>query len=204
MIAALKGTLTEKTASEAIVDVAGVGYRVFLSSLALMKLPEEGQWVQLRVRTVVREDALELFGFLSRAEEEMFLLLTSVSHVGPRLALTVLSGLELPELVAALARGEVARLTKIHGVGKKTAERLVLELKEKVKPLQLAAVAGGGANELPAAAQPVTDLVSALLNLGYKAPQAEQAAHGATERLGQEASFQALFREALRSLRTGT
>ena len=151
MIAALRGTLQEKNLDEAIIDVGGVGYRVFFSSLTLGKLPAEGQPVQVRVRTVVREDAFELFGFLTRAEEEMFLLLTSVSHVGPRLALTVLSGMEVPELVAAIAKGEVARLTKIHGIGKKTAERLVLELKEKVKTLHLEAVAKGAATPAPAA-----------------------------------------------------
>jgi len=201
MIAALRGTLVEKSLEEAIIDVAGVGYRVLLSSLAIGKLPAEGQPVQVRVRTVVREDAFELFGFLSRAEEELFLLLNSVSHVGPRLALAVLSGMEVPELVAALSRGEVARLTKIHGVGKKTAERLVLELKDKVKTLHLEQVA---AQAKPAAPEsgPMADLVSALINLGYKQPQAEKAAESASERLGGEAAFQALFREALKVLRT--
>ena len=143
MIAALRGTLVEKSLEEAVIDVGGVGYRVAFSTLTLGKLPAEGQPVQVRVRTVVREDAFELFGFLTRGEEEMFLLLTSVSHVGPRLALTVLSGMEVPELVVAIAKEEVSRLTKIHGIGKKTAERLVLELKDKVKTLHLEAVAQG-------------------------------------------------------------
>jgi holliday junction DNA helicase RuvA len=130
------------------------------------------------------------------------MLLTSVSHVGPRLALAVMSGMEVPELVAALGRGEVARLTKIHGVGKKTAERLVLELKDKVKTLHLEQVA---AQDRPAA--PVSghlaDLISALVNLGYKQPQAEKAAEVVSERLGAEAALQALIREALKLLRTG-
>jgi Holliday junction DNA helicase RuvA len=202
MIAALRGTLVEKSLDEAIIDVGGVSYRVAFSTLTLGKLPAEGQPVQVRVRTVVREDAFELFGFLTRGEEEMFLLLTSVSHVGPRLALTVLSGMEVPELVVAIAKEEVARLTKIHGIGKKTAERLVLELKEKVKTLHLEAVAKGAVIPPPPAG-PMADLVSALLNLGYKAPQAEKAAEVAGERLGPEAAFQALFREALKVLRSG-
>ncbi|MBN1203809.1 MAG: Holliday junction branch migration protein RuvA [Myxococcaceae bacterium] len=202
MIAALRGTLTEKNLEDAVIDVAGVGYRVAFSMLTLGKLPAEGQPVQVRVRTVVREDAFELFGFLTRAEEEMFLLLTSVSHVGPRLALTVLSGMEVSELAVALGKGEVARLTKIHGIGKKTAERLVLELKDKVKELHLEAVARG-ATAPPPAAGPMADLVSALLNLGYKAPQAEKAAELVGERLGPEAAFQTLFREALKVLRSG-
>ncbi|MFL5349572.1 MAG: Holliday junction branch migration protein RuvA [Hyalangium sp.] len=202
MIAALRGTLVEKSLEEAIIDVGGVSYRVALSTLAIGKLPAEGQPVHVRVRTVVREDAFDLFGFLTRGEEEMFQLLNSVSQVGPRLAMTVLSGMEVPELVAALSRGEVARLTKIKGIGKKTAERLVLELKDKVKELHLEAVAQG-ATASPPAAGPMADLVSALLNLGYKAPQAEKAAELAGERLGPEAEFQALFREALKVLRSG-
>lgn len=204
MIAALRGVVAEKNLEDAVIDVGGVGYRVHFSVLTLGRLPPEGQQVQVRVRTVVREDALDLFGFLSRAEEEMFLLLTTVSGVGPRLALMVLSGMEVPELVAALSRGEVARLTKIHGVGKKTAERLVLELKEKVKTIHLEAVARGAAPAAPADSGVRADLVSALLNLGYKQPQAEKAADVAAERLGADANFQALFREALKALRTGS
>jgi Holliday junction DNA helicase RuvA len=201
MISRLRGTVLEKDLEDATIDVGGVGYRVNFSSLVLGKLPADGQPVDVRVRTVVREDAFELFGFLSKAEEDLFLLLTAVTRVGPRLALTVLSGMEVAELVAALSRGEVARLSKIHGVGKKTAERLVLELKDKVKNIHLEAVARGTA---PAAASGTqSDLVSALLNLGYKQPQAEKAAELASERLGAEASFQALFREALKALRSG-
>jgi Holliday junction DNA helicase RuvA len=200
MIAALRGIVQEKSVDEAVIDVGGVGYRVNFSSLTLGRLPSEGQPVQVRVRTVVREDAFELFGFLSRAEEELFLLLNSVSHVGPRLALAVLSGMEVSELVAAIGRSEVARLTKIHGVGKKTAERLVLELKDKVKTLHLEQVAAQARPATPESSQQA-DLISALINLGYKQPQAEKAAESASERLGAEAAFQALFREALKVLR---
>ncbi len=200
MIGALKGLVLEKNLTEVILDVNGVGYRVALSLLSLARLPEVGQPMTLRVRTVVREDALDLYGFLSRAEEELFLLLTSVSHVGPKLALNVLSGLEVEELTASIARGDVARLTKIHGVGKKTAERLVLELKEKVKLLVLDGVpATKGKPVKPASA--TSDLISALVNLGYKEAQAEQAAQLAAERAGEDAPFEALFRESLKSLR---
>ena len=200
MIAQLRGVVVEKNLSDAVVDVNGVGYRVHFSLLTLARLPEEGQPVRVRVRTVVREDALDLFGFLSRAEEEMFQLLTSVSNVGPRLAMTVLSGMEVRELNDAIGHGDVARLTKVHGIGKKTAERLVVELREKVKLVQLYAEADGTS----APALDVRgDLVSALVNLGYKAAQAEKAADVASQRAGTDAPFELMFREALKGLRSG-
>jgi Holliday junction DNA helicase RuvA len=200
MIAQLRGVVVEKNLSDAVVDVNGVGYRVHFSLLTLARLPEEGQPVRIRIRTVVREDALDLFGFLSRAEEEMFQLLTSVSNVGPRLAMTVLSGMEVLELNDAIGHGDVARLTKVHGIGKKTAERLVVELREKVKLVQLQAEAEGTA----APAFDVRgDLVSALVNLGYRSAQAEKAADVASQRAGTDAPFELLFREALKGLRSG-
>jgi len=200
VIAGLKGLLVEKGPTEAIVDVQGVAYRVAVSAMASGRLPALGQPVSLRVRTVVREDALDLFGFLSKTEEELFLLLTSVSQVGPRMALNVLSGLDVGDLVAALSRGEVARLTKIHGVGKKTAERLVLELKDQVRLLGADGETKEGKRSTAPAA---SDLVSALVNLGYKASQAETAAALAVERAGDGAAFEAQLREALKALRTG-
>jgi len=200
MIAQLRGVVVEKNLSDAVVDVNGVGYRVHFSLLTLARLPEEGQPVRIRIRTVVREDALDLFGFLSRAEEEMFQLLTSVSNVGPRLAMTVLSGMEVRELNDAIGRGDVARLTKVHGIGKKTAERLVVELREKVKLVQLQAEAEGTAAP---AFDARGDLVSALVNLGYKSAQAEKAADVASQRAGTDAPFELLFREALKGLRSG-
>lgn len=198
MIAHLKGLILEKGATEAIVDVNGVGYRVAMSLLSLARLPEKGESVSLRIRTVVREDALDLYGFSSALEEDVFLQLTTVSHVGPKLAINVLSGLEVDELIGAIAKGDVARLTKIHGVGKKTAERLVLELKDKAKLLGSAAPTKATKS---ARASPKSDLVSALVNLGYKEAQAEQAAQLAEERVGGEAAFEVLFRESLKSLR---
>lgn len=197
MIAGLRGVLAEKGPTEAIVDVHGVHYRVAVSAMASARLPALGAPVTLRVRTVVREDALDLYGFLSRPEEELFLLLTSVSQVGPKMALTVLSGLETPELVGALAKGEVARLTKIHGVGKKTAERLVLELKDKVRLLVTPEVAAAASSRTAG-----SELISALVNLGYKPAQAEAAAEAARER-APDGAFEAQFKEALKALRTG-
>jgi Holliday junction DNA helicase RuvA len=197
VIASLEGVVAEKGLNDAVIDVNGVGYRVFVSLLGLARMPDEGQRIRLRVRTVVREDALDLYGFLTRAEEELFLLLTSVSQVGPKLALNVMSGLDADGLAQAIASGEVGRLTKIRGVGKKTAERLVLELKDKVKLVAGAKATVGG---VPASGAK-TDLVSALVNLGYKPPQAEKAADSATERAGADAPFEVLFREALKGLR---
>lgn len=201
MIASLNGVVAEKGLNEAIIDVNGVGYRVFFSLLSLARLAEVGQPARVRIQTVVREDALDLFGFLTPNEEELFNLLTSVSHVGPKLALSVLSGLELEDLVGAIARGEVARLTKIRGVGKKTAERLVLELREKVKLLSIEAAREAGVPR-PAVSGAKSDLVSALVNLGYKPPQAEKAAELAMDAAGEAAPFEALFREALKALRS--
>lgn len=199
MIASLKGVVAEKGLTEVIVDVAGVGYRVGVSLLALAQLPEAGQPVQLRIRTVVREDAFELYGFRTRTEEELFLLLTSVSHVGPKMALNVMSGLEVAELCAAIAKGDVARLTKLHGVGKKTAERLVLELKDKVK---LLGAPDGAKPARGAASAQLDDVISALVNLGYKPPQAQAAADTASKQHGPDAPFELLLREALKALRS--
>lgn len=199
MIAHLKGVVLERNLTDVVIDVNGVGYRVMVSLLGLSRLPEPGQPVSLRIRTVVREDAFDLYGFATRAEEELFLLLTSVSHVGPKMAVAVLSGLEVEELTGAIAKGDVARLTKIHGVGKKTAERLVLELKDKMKLVSLPADSKAKVSAKPPAS---SDLVSALVNLGYKEAQAESAAQLASERAGVDAPFEALFREAMKSLRS--
>ncbi|MBL9037171.1 MAG: Holliday junction branch migration protein RuvA [Archangium sp.] len=203
MIAALRGVVAEKSASDAVIDVQGVGYRVSLSLLSMAKLPETGAEVALRIRTVVREDAFDLYGFLSRQEEDVFLLLTSVSHVGPKMALTVLSGLEVDDLVGCIAKGDVARLTKVHGVGKKTAERLVLELKDKMKLLSVGAASSTAPSTSSKVPPARSDLVSALVNLGYKPPQAEHAAHVVAERVPEEAAFEVQFREALKVLRAG-
>ena len=194
MIARLSGTLLEKRGDLAVVDVGGVGYQVHLSLQSTARLPAEGGPVQLRTYTHVREDALQLFGFASEEEERLFLLLIEVSGVGPRLAQTILSGMPAGELAAALVGGEIARLTRISGVGKKTAERLVLELKDKLKTSDL----------LGRAEPPVVPLsgsgalVSALLNLGYKPATAERTADVVRRSLGPAAAVEDQLREALR------
>jgi Holliday junction DNA helicase RuvA len=178
-----------------VVDVGGVGYLVHLSAATAGALPPEGGQVALRVFTNVRQDAIELFGFATEDEESVFRALIDVKGVGPRAAQNILSGIEPRDLAQAIARGDVARLTKVKGVGKKTAERLVVELKEKL------AVLARAAGPAPRAGGDVLDqLAQALVNLGYKPAQAEQVAEalrGETDgkRLDE------LLREALKRLR---
>lgn len=173
MIALLTGKLAYKSLDHVIVDVGGVGYRVTVPLSTFYKLPDEGA-VQLRIHTSVKEDAISLYGFLSAAEKEMFALLLSVSGVGPKLAVNILSNIEAVELRTALAQADIRRLSAVPGIGKKTAERLSLELKDKVARLA----------PLPADAQPskdkgtqaasLDDVLSALVNLGYKDTQARK------------------------------
>jgi Holliday junction DNA helicase RuvA len=194
VIAHLSGILMEKRTDGAVVDVQGVGYLVYLSSQSQARLPAEGGRAQLRCYTHVREDALQLFGFATAEEEELFHLLISVSGVGPRLAVNILSGMPAPELATAIRHGEYARLTKISGVGKKTAERLVVELKDKLKT---AAIAAGRISQPP---PPTGDeaLLSALINLGYRPAAAERTAETVRRSLGPAAPLEDRLREALR------
>ena len=198
MIARLSGMLVEKSVDSAVVDVGGVGYFVHLSAQSVAKLGVPGSAVTLRTHTHVREDALQLYGFATQEEETLFHLLVSVSGVGPKLGVNILSGMPAVELARALVSGELARLTKIPGVGKKTAERLVLELKDKLKTSGLLVAGGEGA---PMPAGPADrQLVSALLNLGYKPAQVERAADVVRRALGAKAPLEEQLREALKAL----
>jgi Holliday junction DNA helicase RuvA len=196
MIARLAGTLIEKSADTAIVDVGGVGYLVHLSLQSMAGLPSEGARIELRTYTHVREDALQLYGFSGEDEERLFRLLIDVSGVGPKLALNVLSGMPAAELAAALAEEDVARLTRISGVGKKTAERLVVELKDKLKAAGIPTRSAGAA--VPISFAGGTALVSALVNLGYKPAAAERTADAVRRSLGFAAPVEEQLREALR------
>ena len=198
MIARLSGTVEEIGEATLVVDVQGVGYRVFLSTLALQKAPRVGERIKLRIQTVVREDAFDLFGFHTAEEEALFELLTTVSGVGPRVALTILSGIEPTELATAIKAGDLLRLKTVKGVGKKTAERLVVELRDKIGVLSGAAVSSAIIRP-PGVA---SDLISALVNLGYKPAQAERAADQAITKLGRESPMDGLVREALRAVRS--
>ncbi|MBP1633718.1 MAG: ruvA [Acidobacteria bacterium] len=194
MIALLRGRLLQKEATRLIVDVHGVGYEVLVPLSTFYPLPDVGAEVTLRVHTHVREDALALFGFLTALEQQLFERLIAISGIGPRLALAVLSGIEPADLARAVQAGDVHRLTRIPGVGKKTAERIGLELKDRL-PRDLAAAAGGDARAREGAVR--SDLVSALLNLGYHRPLAEKAADAALEAEGEAATFERTLRRAL-------
>ena len=194
MIGHLRGQILRKSPQEVVVDVAGVGYRVLIPVSTFYRLGEEGQPVSLRVHTHVREDALALYGFLSGPEQALFERLIDVAGVGPKLAINILSGIEAPDLVAALREGDVSRLTRIPGVGKKTAERLVVELKDRMPAL----VAPQG-SVAPAGQGMKGDLLSALANLGYSRAEAER---GVDRALREDADgrFEDLLRSALRML----
>lgn len=195
MIARLSGTLVEVRTNGVVLDVNGVGYEVSIPLGTFSALPPAGEKAVLHVHTHVREDALQLFGFATTQEKYVFERLLSVSGIGPKVALTVLSGLPLPELVAAIASQNARVLATIPGVGKKLAERLGLELKEK-----LALFGAGGAAGAPAAkASAVDDAIGALQNLGYKALQAEQAVEKAVTSVG-PSDLNKILQAALKSL----
>jgi Holliday junction DNA helicase RuvA len=199
MIARLTGRLIEKQATRLVLDVQGVGYDVQVPLSTFYHLPDAGGDVTLRIHTHVREDVIALFGFGTALEQELFERLIAISGIGPKLALAVLSGIDPVDLVRAVQAGDVGRLTLIPGVGKKTAERIGLELKDRL-PRQLAeelAVAGAPAGEMSVRA----DVVSALLNLGYHRPLAEKAVDAVLKSPGDQV-FERVLREALQRMGT--
>jgi Holliday junction DNA helicase RuvA len=200
VIAHLRGRLFDKQPHRLVVDVGGVGYDVFVPLSTFYRLGDPGDEVALRIHTHVREDALTLYGFATRLEQDLFERLIGVSGIGPKLALAVLSGIEPVDLVRAIERGDVARLTAIPGVGKKTSERLVLELKDRLpRPPSVDAGAGVAAPEAPLLRD---DVLSALLNLGYHRPLAERAVDAAIKSFGSstDAGFERTLKQALREL----
>ena len=195
MIAHLRGRILRKATQEAVIDVQGVGYRVAIPLSTFYRLGDLGAEASLLVHTHVREDVLALYGFLTEEEQTLFERLLSVSGVGPKVALGVLSGIEAPDLVEALRGSDVARLTRIPGVGKKTAERLVLELRDKMPPPGAAAAA-----DQPATASTSRDdLLSALVHLGYSRPEAERGVDKALKE-GRDGRFEDLLRRSLQVL----
>ncbi len=194
MIARLRGRLLEKAPEQIVVDAGGVGYQLFVSLNSFYRLPNPGIEVELHVHTHVREDALQLFGFLDAAERTLFLLLLQVATIGPRVALGILSGMEPPDLESAIADGDTRRLVAIPGIGKKKADLMVLQLRDKVRVLQQSRAASTTARRGGDAAE----AVSALVNLGYKQQEAERGVARAEE-AGARA-LPDLIREALRRL----
>ena len=195
MIAARRGAVAEKRPSRVVVDVGGVGYDVHVPLSTYYTVGDRGAEVALRIHTHVREEALSLFGFATRLELDLFERLIGITGVGPRLALAVLSGIEPPALLQALRTADVALLTGIPGVGRKTAERIVLELKDKL-PVPPAAEPDGAT--AAAGADLRGDVVSALLNLGYRRAPVERAVGAALKRDPDD--FEAALRQALREL----
>jgi Holliday junction DNA helicase RuvA len=206
MIAHLSGTLLAKHATSVIVDVGGVGYEVTIPVTTFYDLEEAGSQVQLRIYTHVREEALQLYGFKTARERELFTQLISVSGIGPKSAIAMLSGMSADEIITAIRTNNLARLTSIPGLGKKTAERLVIELRDKMSKLsspeleeQIAARASGAA---PSGDDVREDALSALVNLGYQRGAAEKAITHATQE-GGDLSVELLLRRALRTLSKG-
>lgn len=204
MIACLKGELLYKNSDALIVSVGGVGYEVFFPRTGFERLPELGGEIFLHIQMVVRDDAILLFGFLDAAEKEMFQTLVTVSGVGPRLALNILSGISPADIARAVTADDVYRLTKLPGVGKKTAERLCLELKDKVNFVPQA-MDSSRAKSIPAGQedQRIQDALSALLNLGYHGMKARDALNAVRRQAGKDfagMSLEDLIRQALRSL----
>ena len=197
MIAHLRGRILEKHPNRLVLDVDGVGYEVFVPLSTFYGLGEPGSEIALRIRTHVREDAFLLYGFATMLEQDLFERLIGVSGIGPKVALAVLSGIEPLDLVRAIERGDVARLTAIPGVGKKTSERIVLELKDRLPRVQSPTVGSGGTASGPSAMR--EDLLSALTNLGYHRPLAEKAVDSAVK-AAPEGHFEETLKRALREL----
>ena len=196
MIAHLRGRILEKQPNRVVVDVGGVGYDVAVPLSTFYGLGDAGAEVALRVHTHVREDAISLFGFATALELDLFLRLIGISAIGPKVGLAVLSGIEPVDLVTAIERSDLARLTAIPGVGKKTSERIVLELKDRL-PKVHAVAAAAGSEDAPVLRD---DLLSALMNLGYHRPLAEKAVDAALNAVGRDAGFERTLKQALREL----
>jgi len=200
MIALISGKIVYKGISHVIVDVQGVGYRVFIPLTTFYELPEAGQTITLHVHTNVKQDAINLFGFYTVQERDLFQLMISVSGIGPKMSMNILSGISAQELLRAISGGNVGKLVNIPGVGKKMAERLILELKEKVvKKMMLEEVPAADdqrkANEII-----MEDALSALVNLGYKSNVARDALDKVLRSSAEELGMDQLLKKTLKNL----
>ena len=203
MIAHVKGKIIHKSPESVIIDIAGVGYEVYIPLSTYYKLPETEEYVSLNTYTHIREDAMQLYGFLTQREKEIFQLLIGVSGVGPRLARNILSGIPADDLVSAVSSGDIARLKAIPGIGGKTAERLIVELRDKMTAIVRnhvgEVVASGVADKRDDISK---DVLSALVNLGYKGNLAEKAIEKAKQ-INTDATFEILLKESLKVLAHG-
>jgi holliday junction DNA helicase RuvA len=200
MIGYLRGQILNKKPNLVVVDVHGVGYEVHIPLTSFYDLPGEGNEVMLRIHTHVREDALTLFGFSSQREKEFFLKLISISGIGPKLAISILSGARVEELAQAVAEGDIARLTTIPGVGRKTAERVILELKNQLTKFLLPEQSQATLSSEAKSDALQDDILSALVNLGYPRPTAEKAFSTVLNSGESERTFEDLLRHTLRRL----
>lgn len=199
MIARLSGILIEKSITQCVVDVRGVGYRVVVPLTTFYELPEVGQSVVIHIHTHVREDAVNLYGFHSREERAVFQLMISVSGIGPKLAVNILSGITAGELIQALTKDDLKRLTGIPGVGKKTAERMILEMKDKAAKFGRETVPAG--TVAPKTGDQVSDdALSALVNLGYKGSAVKEVIDRIVRESKEVPSLDRLLKQALRTL----
>lgn len=200
MIALLSGKIAYKGISHLVVETQGVGYRVFIPLTTFYELPEAGQTITLHIHTSVKEDAIHLFGFYTREERELFQMMISVSGIGPKVAMNILSGISSAELLEAISGGHLAKLITIPGIGRKMAERLILELKDK-------AIKKMAADRIPAAdakrklSESIReDVLSALVNLGYKANAARDAVDKVARDAQEELAMDQLLKKALKIL----
>jgi Holliday junction DNA helicase RuvA len=199
VIAHVRGTLVSKSSNAVVVECAGVGYELAISIATFSDLPAEGKEARLHVHTHVREDAFLLFGFSEVAEKRLFEKLLTISGIGPKLAITVLSGISAERLVSAIRGGDHATLTKIPGIGKKTAERVVLELKDKLD--DMAGFAASTGTTTPSMGAVADDVLSALVNLGYPRPVAQRAIEAAMKDATVSGEFETLFRASMSAVR---
>lgn len=197
MIAHLQGNLIRKSPESLIIDVNGVGYRVFVSLPTYYGLPGVGSRVSLKIHAHIREDDFRLFGFSTEEEQTVFEKLIGISKVGPKLALTILSGMSVPDLKSAIMNKDIVRLSSIPGVGPKTAERLALELKDKLQDVAEAAAPAGA---LTAEDGIMNDALSAMINLGYKKPQVEKILKSVYADCGENPTLEHLIKKCLKSL----
>lgn len=200
MIALLSGKIAYKGVSHIVVEVQGIGYRVFIPLTTFYELPEMGETVTLHIHTSVRDDAINLFGFYSRQERELFQLMISVSGIGPKVAMNILSGISSSELLEAISAGNLARLVTIPGIGKKMAERLILELREKVKKKISMEAAGAADARRKINDEMMEDVLSALVNLGYKTNAARDALTKAASDAGDQLVMDQLLKKTLQIL----